>query len=117
MNRPSWLRLSWLFNRRVGVVLLWTLLVFCAAFIVNLIGIQLLGSVARWQQWLQAHAQYFLLWRLCLYAVIAWGWRWLRERLRQDEPAPDSRARWGRVEVAAVAVLLMFESSQLLQRG
>jgi hypothetical protein len=27
MSRLAWLRLPWLFNRRVGVALLWTLLV------------------------------------------------------------------------------------------
>ena len=31
MSRLAWLRLPWLFNRRVGVALLWTLLVVTAA--------------------------------------------------------------------------------------
>lgn len=32
MSRLAWLRLPWLFNRRVGVALLWTLLVAAAAW-------------------------------------------------------------------------------------
>mgnify|MGYP000004566030 CR=1 FL=1 len=36
MSRLAWLRLPWLFNRRVGVALLWTLLVVAAAVAVNI---------------------------------------------------------------------------------
>ena len=56
MSRLAWLRLPWLFNRRVGVALLWTLLVVAAAVAVNIAGIHVVGGVEGWQHWLQAHA-------------------------------------------------------------
>jgi hypothetical protein len=67
MSRLAWLRLPWLFNRRVGVALLWTLLVVAAAVAVNIAGIHVVGGVEGWQHWLQAHAGHFFVWRLCLY--------------------------------------------------
>ncbi len=64
MSRLAWLRLPWLFNRRVGVALLWTLLVVAAAVAVNIAGIHVVGGVEGWQHWLQAHAGHFFVWRL-----------------------------------------------------
>ena len=49
MSRLAWLRLPWLFNRRIGVALLWTLLVVAAAVAVNIAGIHVVGGVEGWQ--------------------------------------------------------------------
>lgn len=92
MSRLAWLRLPWLFNRRVGVALLWTLLVVAAAVAVNIAGIHVVGGVEGWQHWLQAHAGHFFVWRLCLYGATAYGWWWMRRRLlrRETTPRPET---------------------------
>src|SRR3546814_20733215 len=88
MSRLAWLRLPWLFNRRVGVALLWTLLVVAAAVAVNIAGIHVVGGVEGWQHWLQAHAGHFFVWRLCLYGATAYGWWWLRRLLLRRDAYP-----------------------------
>ncbi|WP_447847048.1 hypothetical protein [Pseudomonas aeruginosa] len=116
MIRRAWLRLPWPFNRRVGVALLWTLLV-AVAVAVNIAGIHVVGGVEGWQHWLQAHAGHFFLWRLLLYAATAYGWWWMRGRLRQREPSAEAHQRLLRTEIAAVTALVLLEGSQLLRLG
>ncbi|ARP93429.1 hypothetical protein CDN99_08315 [Roseateles aquatilis] len=117
MSRLAWLRLPWLFNRRVGVALLWTLLVVAAAVAVNIAGIHVVGGVDGWENWLRAHAGHFFLWRLLLYAATAYGWWWMRGRLRQREPSAEAHQRLRRTEIAAVTALVLLEGSQLLRHG
>lgn len=112
---PVWLRMHWLFNRRVGYALLWTVLLLVVAISINVIGIRVLGSIERWEHWMDDHTGYFLTWRLLLYAVIASGWRWMRQRVLAREPGPEPRIRLIRVEIAGVAALAVLESSLLLQ--
>jgi hypothetical protein len=109
--------LSRLFNRRVGAVLLWGLLMAGVALAVNLTGIHVVGSIGGWERWLHAHARHFLVWRLLLYAAMALGWWWLRARLRQREPAVQAHRRLMRIEIAAVVTLMLLEGSQLLRHG
>ena len=108
MSRLAWLRIPWLFNRRVGVALLWTLLVVAVAAVVNIAGIQVVGGVEGWQHWLQAHAGHFFVWRLCLYGATAYGWR---------EPSRETHQRLLRTETAAVIAVVALEASQLLRHG
>ena len=117
MSRVSWPRLPWLFNRRIGVGLLCTLLVVAVAAVVNIAGIHVVGGLDDWQHWLQAHAGHFLVWRLCLYGATAYGWWWMRRRLREREPSPEAHQRLLRVEIAAVVTLVLLEGSQLLRSG
>lgn len=117
MMRTSVWRFAWLFNRRVGVALLWTAAVVGAAVVVNLAGIRLIGSVDGWERWLQMHAGFFLAWRVCLYAATAWGWWWMRQRVWQREPAVETRQRFMRIEVAAVIAVVLMEASVWLPRG
>lgn len=117
MSRLAWLRLPWLFNRRVGVALLWTLLVVAAAVAVNIAGIHVVGGVAGWQHWLQAHAGHFFVWRLCLYGATAYGWWWMRRRLLRREPSRETHQRLLRTETAAVIAVVAMEASQLLRHG
>lgn len=64
MSIKSWLRPAWLLNRRVGMALLWALLVACIAVAVNIVGIGIVGSIDDWERWLRAHSAHFLVWRL-----------------------------------------------------
>lgn len=116
----SWLavlRPSRLLNRRAGLVLLWAVLLAVIAATVNLAGIRIVGSIVGWERWLHAHAARFLAWRLVLYAGTAYGWWWMRRRLRQREPSTEAHQRLLRIEVAAVAALVLLEGSQLLRHG
>ena len=95
-------------------MLLWSLLVALIAATVNLIGIRIVGSVTGWAHWLQTHGTSFLIWRLCLYGGTAWGWWWMRERVRHREPGSERRLR--RVELAAVLAIITLECVALLAR-
>jgi len=117
MMRQPWWRCAWLFNRRVGVALLWGLVVVGAAAIVNLAGIRIVGSIDGWEHWLRRHTGVFLVWRLCLYALTAWGWWWMRQRVLRREPATETRRRFLRIEVAAVTAIVLMEGSAWLQHG
>ncbi|HCE5828628.1 TPA: hypothetical protein NHK69_005154 [Pseudomonas aeruginosa] len=112
---PAWLRLRWLFNRRVGYALLWTVLLLVVAIAINVIGIRVLGSIQSWERWMDDHTGYFLAWRLLLYVGLACGWRWMRKRVLAREPDPESHERLIRVEIAGVAALAVLEGSLLLQ--
>jgi hypothetical protein len=117
MSRLAWLRLPWLLNRRVGIALLWTLLVVGIATVVNIAGIHVVGGVDGWEHWLRTHAGYFFIWRLFLYAATVYGWWWMRKRLRRREPSVEAHQRLRRTEIAAVIAVALLEGSQLLQHG
>jgi hypothetical protein len=108
-------RLGWLFNRRVGLALLWTVLLLIAAVVVNVAGIRMAGSIDGWQRWMDAHAGVFLAWRLLLYGATVWGWLWMRRRLRAREPNEIAGQRLLRVEIAAIVAVLTLEASLLMQ--
>lgn len=113
----GWWRRRWLSGRRVGLMLLWTILLLAAATAVNLVGIRLAGSIEGWQQWMDAHAAHFLVWRLLLYASTAWGWIWMRRRLLAREPGCAARRRLLRMEVAALLAVIALEISQFMRTG
>lgn len=108
-----WLR--WLFNRRAAWTLLWTVLLLAAAVAANVAGIYFLGSIAGWEQWLAEASGFFLLWRLCLYGVTAYGWMWMRRRLLARHSDAHARRRLLRTEIAAVLALVILECSLLMQ--
>lgn len=116
MSAGGW-RLRGLFNWRVGRALLWTLLLLAVAFVANLVGIRLAGSIEGWQRWMDAHAGHFLVWRLLLYAGTLWGWLWMRQRLRTREPGRAADHRLLRVEMAAMAAVAALEISLLTPAG
>ena len=117
MSIRSWLWPARLFNRRVGMALLWALLVACIAVAVNIVGIGIVGSIDDWERWLHAHSAHFLVWRLLVYTVTAYGWWWMRGRLREREPESEAHQRLLRVEIAAVVTIVLLEASQLLRAG
>ena len=117
MSRMTWRRLPWLSNRRVGVGLLFTLLVVAVATVVNIAGIHVVGGLDDWQHWMQAHAGHFFVWRLCLYGATAYCWWWMLRRLLRREPSRESHQRLLRTEIAAVIAVVALEASQLLRHG
>jgi len=121
MNGWNCLRPTWLLNRRVASgllrTLLWVLLVAGVAVGVNIAGIHVVGSVDGWQSWLKANRGYFFAWRLLLYAATAYGWWWMRQRLRQREPTAETHQRLLRVEIATVVTVVLLEGSQWLRNG
>jgi hypothetical protein len=108
--KPARLRFTGIFNRRLGWMFVWTTVVIGAAVAVNMIGIRLVGDIEGWRHWVQANSRYFLVWRLCLYGATAYGWRWMRKRLRQREPSTESRRRLLRTEIAIVAAIALLEA-------
>jgi hypothetical protein len=116
MSAGGWRRRKF-FNRRVGAVLLWTLLLLVMAFVANIIGIRLAGSIDGWQRWMDAHAGHFLVWRLLLYVGTIWGWLWMRRRLRTREPERAAGHHLLRAEIAAVVALIALEMSLLTPAG
>ena len=121
MMNVAWLRPCWLFSRRVAKALLWTMLIIAASVAANVAGIYLVGSVAGWERWLAAAAGYFLVWRLCLYGAMAYGWVWMRRRLlaREDQNGADrqARRRLVRSEIAGIVAIVVLEASLLMQAG
>jgi hypothetical protein len=111
----AWFR--WLLNPRLGLALLWALLVALVAVAINLAGIRLIGNLDGWSRWMQGHAAYFLAWRLCLYTATGYGWWWMRRRLRQRETSPESHRRLRRAEIAAVLAIVLLEGSVLLRQA
>jgi purine-cytosine permease-like protein len=109
--------LTRLFNRRIGMSLLWCALIIGIAVLVNLVGISLIGGIEHWQRWLHSHAGLFLAWRMILYGATAWGWHWMRQRVLQREPLPLTRQRLLRIEIAAVAAIVLMEGSTWWQYG
>ncbi|MCK6410345.1 MAG: hypothetical protein L6Q70_14285 [Thauera sp.] len=116
MSAGRWRR-PWLFNRRVGRALLWTVLLLIAAVAINAAGIRMADSIDDWQRWMDAHTGVFLVWRLLLYGVTVWGWLWMRRRLRAREPDRVAGKRLLRVEMAAIVAVLVLEASLLMQAG
>lgn len=109
----AWLR--WLFNRRAVWTLLWTVLLLAAAVAANVAGIYFIGSISGWEQWLAEASGFFLLWRLCIYGVTAYGWVWMRRRLLARHSDAHTRRRLLRAEIAAVLALVILECSLLMQ--
>jgi hypothetical protein len=112
----AWLRFCWLGSRRAAKTLLWSVVIIAIAVGANVAGIYLVGSVARWEQWLTAASDYFLVWRLCLYGATAYGWIWMRHRLLAREANALARRRLVRSEIAGALAIVALEIS-LLMRG
>ncbi len=107
----------WPRGLRAAKVVLGTVLLVVAAVAASIAGIYLVGSVPDWERRLAAAADYFLVWRLCLYGATACGWVWVRRRLLAREADTQVRARLLRIEIAGVAALVVLESSLLMQVG
>ena len=105
----------WLSSRRAIRVLVWAVSLLIAAIAVNVVGIRIAGSIEGWQRWMAAQSGAFLAWRLLLYAATAWGWLWMRRRLRAREPERAAGQRLLRAEVAAIVAVIVLEASLLTQ--
>lgn len=114
MKQPWW-RLAWLINRGTLRGAAWLALLLGIAAGIHVAGVQVLGGIEHWRAWLQAHAAYLLIWRICLYLAIGIGWWRMRQRILGRDP--DHRQRLQRAELAAVATIVLLEASQALARG
>lgn len=110
----AWARLRRL-GRRTGTTVLWVVALLAAAVAANAFGIAVLGSLGGWQRWLAQASGLFLLWRLCLYAATAYGWRWMRRRVLARDDGDQARRRLVRTEVAAVVAIAALEIGLLMQ--
>lgn len=110
----QFLKMRWLFNRRVGWTLFWFAALALVAFAINVFGIRLAGGVEHWLAWIKDHAWMFLLWRLVLYGSVAYGWWWMRKRMVQRDDDPQTNVRFIRIEVSAVCALLVLEITNWL---
>src|SRR5690606_890691 len=100
------------FGRALG----WITLMVLVAVATNFVGIHLVGYVDNWSQWLDAHAGFFFVWRLCLYGATVCGWIWMRRRLRERDTSTEAHQRLLRAEVGAIATVLLLEASMMLQQ-
>jgi hypothetical protein len=91
------------------------LAVISVAGAINIIGILLCGDVSHWSRWLDSHRGHFWLWRLGVYAVTAYGWRWMRGRVLRREGDVETSRRLRRAEIAAVLAILALEASVLME--
>lgn len=105
----SFFRLRWLFNRYASWSILWISGLLLLAAILNIAGIELAGDVQSWSDWLETNASVFLIWRICLYCAVGVGWYWMRNRVIAREGAQEAKQRFLRIEIGAVAALLLLE--------
>ncbi|MBA0204353.1 hypothetical protein [Pectobacterium aroidearum] len=83
--------------------------IFVLAFVVTFAGIHLLGSIGHWQQWLDKHAVYLFVWRLCLYTGIVAVWPWVRRR--RLARAPQSHQQLRQIEILTAFGIVLSEVS------
>lgn len=102
------------FSRQVAVTIMWLFILGTVSFVVNTAGIRITGSVQNWTSWLNNHASYFLVWRILLYIVVAYGWYWMRQRLILREPTVQAKQRIIRIECSTICALLALEVSNWL---
>ena len=102
-----------IFNRRLGLALLKGVLLGLAVAMI-LAGLRM-SHVGDWRHFIAEHAGLFLVWRLALYGLIAWGgWR-VCLRPSKFESSPEFRQRWRRIGIAVIGTIALLEASQLLQ--
>ncbi|MDA8520380.1 hypothetical protein [Acidovorax sp. NCPPB 4044] len=99
--------------RSVGRATIWVGLLIGVAVAINLLGIRAVGGAAAWEQWIKAHASFFMVWRIFLYTVAILMWRRLRIRLQRAGTGVEELGRIRRVEVAAVLAALLLEAGNL----
>ena len=100
---------------QVARTLLWVMLLVLVAIGINVLGIRLLGGTISWSHWLTAHREHFLMWRICLYGAVAYGWWRMRSRIARCEVSPDTKMRLGRAEIGAAIAILALEAAALLR--
>ena len=105
------------FNRRVALALLIAVLVVVIVIMVNFVGIELAGDIPSWELWLKDNAPVFFVWRVLLYAATIYGWIWMRKRVLQREETVQSRKRFKRVEICAMASIVLLEVTNFLSQG
>lgn len=111
-----------LFNRSIALFFLCLFGLMTLAFCLNMIGIQIAGTVENWQHYLTVHSHYFLVWRVILYSLVIIGWLFVKKRLiarelSQDKPSMISfKQRILRIELATAIAFIALEVSNGLGR-
>ena len=91
-------------------------LVIAVAVVINLVGIEFVGSIPAWEAWLEEAYWYLLAWRLCVYAALFYGWNRLCDRVYQDKPERQRRLRRSiRPALLAFLVIELFRAQRLWQ--
>ncbi|WP_273825646.1 MULTISPECIES: hypothetical protein [Pseudomonas] len=95
--------------RRLGLIvlvpLLLALLSLLVGSLVSISGLSLM-RFAQWQAWQVHHYGYFLLARLLLFSLAAWGWVWFRRRALPVQPGVPNSLKRAEV-IAALGILLI----------
>lgn len=104
-------KMRWLFNRYVGWSVGWIVGLLLVAGLVNVLGIEITGDIESWSVWLKAYAPVFLIWRICLYCVVGYGWYWMRNRVITREGTIEAKQRFLRIEIGAICALVALEVS------
>ncbi|PHM23584.1 hypothetical protein [Xenorhabdus budapestensis] len=92
---------------RKGVALL---LIIALVMIITLatgwLGLQQAENLTQFQRWITETGQFWLIWRLCLYAVLGWGSRKIWQRTKHQKMY---RATLIRMLVASLLFILLCE--------
>lgn len=107
----NFLKMRWLFNRYVGWSVVWIVGLLLVAGLVNILGIEVAGDIESWSIWLKDHAPIFLIWRICLYCAVGYGWFWMRNRVIARDGTDEAKQRFMRIEIGAVCALVALEVS------
>ena len=104
-----------LFSRGALRVLAWLLGMIFVTVLLNMVGIRIVGDTETWARWLATNRAPLFVWRLCLYAAMAWGWWWMHRRVVAREPDRTARWRLLRGELAAALLIVVFEATVALR--
>lgn len=96
-------------RRRLIQPILWAASFLLVAILISLIGIELAGGIAQWEQWLKGNAGYFRLWRMLLYAALAYAWYSMHRRLLAQDIDQQQRRQITRTAIALVVAALLLE--------
>lgn len=108
------MQVSRLLHHPLAKAILWVVLFMGVALCINLAGIAVTGNLTEWEQWLERNATPFLIWRLCLYSVTAYGWLRMRRQLYRINENGIVPKRLVRAEIGAITTITLLEASVLL---
>ncbi|TCL02174.1 hypothetical protein [Sodalis ligni] len=114
MSVPARTWILRLFSHRIILALVGLLLVIGTVLSIHFSGDRIVDYIADGERWLWAYSGYFFVWRLFLYTATTTGWRWLRTRLRQQDPSKELSQRIRRIEIFTVIAVILLESQYSL---
>ncbi|WP_248747352.1 hypothetical protein [Pseudomonas sp. MWU12-2037] len=107
---------TWIRHMSTGArIALWVSILILTGILINLLAIRLMGDAQAWRHWLDKHTTDLLIWRLCLYTLLIYGWCSMRTRLLQHQP--EAARRLCRAEWAGATALALLEISNALSNA